>query len=322
MTLFMAIVLDYLLGDPQVSFHPVRLIGRLIAGLERGLRRLFPKTRDGEAAAGILLVILTVLISTAVPMLILYLAGKVNSSLQTVLDIFLSYTVIAARSLQTESMKVETALEKGDIAQARAAVSQIVGRDTQRLDQNGIARAAVETVAENTSDGVIAPLLFLAVGGAPLGYFYKAVNTLDSMVGYRNEKYRIFGRAAAKTDDVLNFIPSRISGLLIILAAGLHQLSDDHYSMADAFRIFRRDRRRHASPNSAQTESAVAGALGLRLAGSAYYFGELYKKPYIGDARREIEPADIARANSLMYAATFLFAGLCLLARRLIFALI
>ena len=206
-------------------------------------------------------------------------------------------------------MKVYAALEEGDLPKARKAVSMIVGRDTQKLTEEGVAKAAVETVAENSSDGVIAPLLFLALGGPALGFFYKAVNTLDSMVGYKNDTYLYFGRFSAKLDDVLNFIPSRISGLLLVLASPLAGLS-----MEGAWKIFRRDRRNHASPNSAQTEAAVAGALGVQLAGDAYYFGKLYKKPTIGDPLRPVEYEDIRRVNRLMYAAVCLALVLAVLA--------
>ena len=177
----------------------------------------------------------------------------------------------------------------------------IVGRDTERLDEKGIIKAAVETVAENTSDGVTAPVMFMALGGAPLGFFYKAVNTMDSMIGYKNEKYADIGRTAAKLDDVLNFIPSRLTALAMTAAAFILG-----YDGKGAYRIWKRDRLNHASPNSAQTESACAGALGVQLAGDAYYFGELHKKPYIGDKQREIENEDIVRANSLMYGSTII----------------
>ena len=181
------------------------------------------------------------------------------------------------------------------------AVARIVGRDTQNLTAAGVTRAAVETVAENASDGVIAPLLYMLLGGAPLALTYKAINTMDSMLGYKNEKYLYFGRCAAKLDDAANWLPSRLAALLWVAAAAL-----TGNSARGAWRIWRRDRRRHASPNSAQTESACAGALGLQLAGPAYYFGEYYDKPTIGDPLREIEPRDILRANCMMYAESLL----------------
>ena len=202
------------------------------------------------------------------------------------------------------------ALHRQDIEGARKAVSMIVGRDTERLDAAGIAKAAVETVAENASDGVIAPMIFIAIGGAPLGFFYKAVNTMDSMVGYKNGKYLYFGRAAAKLDDVMNYVPSRISGLLMVASSAFTS-----GNAKGAWRIFRRDRYNHASPNSAQTEAACAGALGLQLAGDAWYFGERYHKPTIGDPMRDIEDADIIRSNCLMYGASILCLVLCVVIR-------
>jgi adenosylcobinamide-phosphate synthase len=207
-------------------------------------------------------------------------------------------------------MKVCKALRKGETEEAREAVSMIVGRDTKELDEAGITRAAVETVAENTSDGMIAPLLYMAIGGAPLGFLYKAVNTMDSMIGYRNDKYQYFGRAAARLDDLLNFLPSRISGILMILVSRPLGLDGKN-----ALRIFLRDRKKHASPNSAQTEAACAGALHLRLAGDASYGGKVHHKPYIGDDDRPIEAEDIARAGRLMYGASGAALAICVLIR-------
>ena len=224
----------------------------------------------------------------------------------------LSYQLLATKSLAAESRKVYDALKTGDLDKARYAVSMIVGRDTASLDEAGVARAAVETVAENASDGVIAPLIFLAIGGAPLGMFYKAANTMDSMVGYKNDQYLYFGRAAAKFDDILNLIPARVAGVLMCLggaAAG--------YDGKNAWRIFIRDRKNHKSPNSAHTEAACAGALQLRLAGPNYYFGKLVDKPYIGDDQRPIEPLDILRSGRILYATAFfallIFCGVPLL---------
>jgi adenosylcobinamide-phosphate synthase len=223
-------------------------------------------------------------------------------------------------------MKVYQALQMGDEEQARSAVSMIVGRDTDRLDEDGIIKAAVETVAENTADGVIAPMFYLAIGGGLLGVLYKSINTMDSMVGYKNERYLDFGRYAAKLDDIANYIPSRLAALLMIAGTGLCRLMEcvrmtynsargEHreviYNPGNAWRIHRRDRRKHASPNSAQTESVCAGALGIRLAGDAWYFGQKVEKPYIGDDLRRIEAEDIRRANILLYATSFLMWGLC-----------
>ena len=307
--LVLGFLLDLAFGDPRWLYHPIRLIGNLIAWAEKPFRAAFPKSEKGELAAGTFFAVFVVAVSTAVPALLLALASRLSSWLVFALEVFWSFQILAAKSLKSESMKVYAALKEGDLPKARKAVSMIVGRDTQKLTEEGVAKAAVETVAENSSDGVIAPLLFLALGGPALGFFYKAVNTLDSMVGYKNDTYLYFGRFSAKLDDVLNFIPSRISGLLLVLASPLAGLS-----MEGAWKIFRRDRRNHASPNSAQTEAAAAGALGVQLAGDAYYFGKLYKKPTIGDPLRPVEYEDIRRVNRLMYAAVCLALVLAVLA--------
>ena len=307
--LVLGFLLDLAFGDPRWLYHPIRLIGNLIAWAEKPFRAAFPKSEKGELAAGTFFAVFVVAVSTAVPAILLALASRLSLWLVFALEVFWSFQILAAKSLKSESMKVYAALKEGDLPKARKAVSMIVGRDTQDLSEKGVAKAAVETVAENSSDGVIAPLLFLALGGPALGFFYKAVNTLDSMVGYKNDTYLYFGRFSAKLDDVLNFIPSRISGLLLVLASPLAGLS-----MEGAWKIFRRDRRNHASPNSAQTEAAAAGALGVQLAGDAYYFGKLYKKPTIGDPLRPVEYEDIRRVNRLMYAAVCLALVLAVLA--------
>ena len=295
--------IDLLVGDPHGFPHPVVLIGKCISVLERGLRCICPKTPSGERAAGAILWGAVVIVSTAVPALLLWLSGLVSPWLRLALESVMCWQILAVKSLRDESMKVYDALESGDLAASRHAVSMIVGRDTDRLDDAAVTRAAVETVAENTSDGVVAPLLFLAIGGAPLGFFYKAVNTMDSMLGYKNDKYMYFGRFAARLDDVVNFIPARISAYLMIAAAFI---GGRQFDGKNAYRIFKRDRFNHASPNSAQTESVCAGALRVQLAGDAVYFGKLVKKKYIGDGLREIEYEDIKRANRLMYITAFL----------------
>lgn len=299
LAVILGFILDLIVGDPHWLYHPIRLVGHLISGLEKLLRRIFPKTEQGELIAGGFLLVLTAGITTAVTWGLLLAAGLVHPGLRFALEVIMCYWVLATKSLKTETMKVYDALKEGDLKKARFAVSMVVGRDTEVLDDIGVTKAAVETVAENASDGVIAPLLFLMIGGAPLGFFYKAVNTMDSMVGYKNDKYLYFGRAAAKLDDVANYIPSRLAALLWIMAAAFTR-----NDAKGAWRIWRRDRRNHASPNSAQTESACAGALGVQLAGPAYYFGEYYPKPTIGDPLRPIEPEDILRADRMMYVAS------------------
>ena len=301
LALILGFLLDLAFGDPRFLYHPIRLIGNLIAWAEKPFRAVFPKSEKGELAAGAFFAVFVMAVSTAVPALILWLAARASFWLAFVLEVFWSFQILAAKSLKSESMKVYEALKEGNLEKARTAVSMIVGRDTQSLTEEGVAKAAVETVAENSSDGVVAPLIFLAVGGPVLGFFYKAVNTLDSMVGYKNDRYLYFGRFSAKLDDILNFIPSRLSGLLLVAASPLAGLD-----FKGAWRIFKRDRKNHASPNSAQTEAAAAGALGVQLAGDAYYFGKLYKKPTIGDAQRPVEYEDIRRVNRLMYAAVWL----------------
>ena len=295
--------IDCVLGDPHSLPHPVVLIGKTISALECVLRRIFAKTPRGERAAGAVLWGIVSFLATAVPALLLCLCGRVSPWLRLAVESVMCWQILAAKSLRDESMKVYHELEHGSIESARRAVSMIVGRDTAALDDAGVTRAAVETVAENTSDGVVAPLLYLAIGGAPLGFFYKAVNTMDSMLGYKNDKYMYFGRFAARLDDVVNFIPARISAYLMIVAAFI---GGRQFDGRNAYRIFKRDRFNHASPNSAQTESVCAGALRVQLAGDAVYFGKLVKKKYIGDGLREIEYEDIKRANRLMYITAFL----------------
>ena len=304
--LLLGFLLDLLLGDPRWLPHPIRAIGALIAGLEKVLRKIFPKNRSGQLAGGVALVILVLVLSGGFTLLVLWLCGKVGLWLRFLAETILCFQLLATRSLKGESMKVYKALKAGDLEGARYAVSMIVGRDTQCLDEAGVARAAVETVAENASDGVIAPLIFLAIGGAPLGMVYKAVNTMDSMVGYKNDQYLWFGRCAAKLDDVVNFIPARLAGLLMCLGAGF-----SGFDGPNALRIFRRDRKNHKSPNSAHTEAAAAGALHIQLGGPNYYFGKLVDKPAIGDADHPVEPLDIVRVNRLMYATAFLALVLC-----------
>lgn len=304
--------IDLVLGDPHGFPHPVVLIGKLISMLEKALRKIFPKTARGEKVAGGVLWLLVVAISTAVPAMILWLAYQLSPWLMFGIQCIMCWQILATKSLKVESMKVYAALKSGDIRKARHAVSMIVGRDTENLDDKAVARAAVETVAENTSDGIIAPLIFMAIGGAPLGFFYKAVNTMDSMLGYVEMPYKNIGLVPAKMDDVMNFIPARVSAFLMLVAGWVLRLD-----AKNGWKIFRRDRYNHASPNSAQTESVCAGLLGVRLAGDAWYHGVLHKKEYIGDDLRPVEYEDIPRACKLLYVtaalALLLFGGLKLL---------
>ncbi len=315
-------VLDLIFGDPSTPLHPICLIGNLIARLERGIRpRLHTKKMDvinkansmnstnrencgnphREFLGGVLMALLVIVISTGIPALLLFICYHNRFWLGVVVEAVLCFFLFAVKSLRKESMNVKRALETDGLEAGRKAVSRIVGRDTQALSAAGVVKAAVETVAENFSDGVFAPMLYMMIGGGVLGFAYKSINTMDSMVGYKNDSYLYFGRFAAKLDDVVNYIPSRLAALFLILSAPLAGLDG-----RNAWRIWRRDRRNHASPNSAQTESAAAGALHVQLAGDAYYFGKLYKKPTIGDDDRPIGPEDIARVNRLMVTASVL----------------
>lgn len=302
-------VLDLLFGDPHWMPHPIRLIGTLIAGLEKKLLKLQMRDEKKEFYKGILLVVLILFSTGAVAALVLVVAYWLHPVAGIVIESVMTYQILATKCLKDESMKVYQSLNEQGLEAGRVAVSMIVGRDTNVLDETGVVKAAVETVAENTSDGVIAPMLYTALGGPVLGFVYKAVNTMDSMVGYKNDKYLYFGRAAAKLDDVVNFIPARISAYLMIAAA---YIGGKAFDGKQAYRIYKRDRRNHASPNSAQTESVCAGALGIQLAGDASYFGKVVKKPYIGDAHRAVEREDIVRVNRLMYVTAVISEVLCL----------
>ena len=306
--LILGFIIDFILGDPHSIPHPVVGIGKLISDMEKILRCLFPKTVWGENVAGGVLWLIVATLSVAVPAVLLRFCHGISPWLRLAAESVMCWQILATKSLRDESMKVCDALQTDDLERSRYAVSMIVGRDTARLDEAGVTRATVETVAENTSDGVVAPLLFLAIGGAPLGFFYKAVNTMDSMLGYVEPPYKNIGLIPAKMDDVMNFIPSRLSALLMLTAGGFWGLD-----VKNGWRIFKRDRFNHASPNSAQTESVCAGLMGLRLAGDAWYHGVLHKKLYIGDEIRPIRCTDIPLAGRLLYATAILsllvFAG-------------
>ena len=292
-------VLDALFGDPAWLPHPVVYMGKAISKLEKFLRPRLPKTPQGELLGGAIVAFCLPVSTFLLTGLVCWGAARLHPLLGLAVQMFWCGQALAARGLVQESTNVYKELKKPDLPGARKAVSRIVGRDTAELTAEGVTKAAVETVAENASDGVIAPLLYMLIGGAPLALTYKAINTMDSMLGYKNEKYLYFGRVPAKLDDAANYLPSRLAALLWVAAAAF-----THNDAKGAWKIWRRDRRRHASPNSAQTESACAGALGVQLAGPAYYFGQYYPKLTIGDALRPIEPEDILRANRMMYVAS------------------
>ncbi|MBQ3578448.1 MAG: cobalamin biosynthesis protein CobD, partial [Firmicutes bacterium] len=291
-------IIDLIIGDPHSITHPVVIIGKEISLLEKLLRKVFPKTPAGERMAGGLMWIIVVSLAWLVPSLVLRACARVSPVLVYVVGTIMCWQILAAKSLKDEALKVQKALENEGLEAGRRAVSMIVGRDTARLDEKGVARAAVETVAENFSDGVMAPIIYMAVGGPALGFLYKAVNTMDSMTGYIDPPYTYFGFFPAKMDDLFNWIPARVSALVMLLAGRILGLD-----AKNGWRIFRRDRYNHASPNSAQTESVCAGLLGLQLAGDAWYGGVLHKKQFIGDPVREIETKDIERSCRLMYAS-------------------
>ncbi len=297
-------VLDFIFGDPSWLYHPVRIIGKGIELGERILRKLFREKH--LVLAGAVLWVIIAGASFLIPLGLLFLAQKIHPGVRFALETFWCFQILAGRSLCRESGKVYDRLQEDDLPGARHAVSMIVGRDTESLTGEGVTKAAVETVAENTSDGVTAPLIYMMIGGAPLGFLYKAVNTMDSMLGYKNDRYLYFGRIPAGMDDIFNYIPARITALAMIAAAYVTGLDGKN-----AWRVYRRDRKKHASPNAAQTESVCAGALRVQLAGDAVYFGKLYKKELIGDRLRPIEPRDIKRAQRLMYVTALLLLLLC-----------
>ncbi len=301
----LAFALDMLLGDPEWLVHPVVIMGKYISRAEAWLRRRFPATDRGEFHAGIVLALSLPLITLVVTLLPVMLLDRYLPALGFALQVFWGWQSFAVKGLIDAGKTVEEALDRGGLADARRAVGRIVGRDTERLDRQGIIRACVESLAENFSDGIVAPLFYFMIGGAPLALCYKAVNTLDSMTGYKNEKYLYFGRASARLDDVANFLPSRLAAVFLIIAAGF-----PGYNAGEAFRIWRRDRDKHESPNSAQTESAVAGALGIELGGGSYYFGSYKDKPVIGDGTRSAESRDIGRTAKMVFIGSLI----CLMA--------
>ena len=302
---FLGFIADCIFGDPVYVFHPVRIMGNVISAADRLLRNKKEKNEKKNKAAdfiaGAVLSVLMVAAAYIISFALLFFLYKIHLVLGLAVELGFCYQIFAAKALKAESMKVYRELAKGDIAQARIYLSYIVGRETENLNVEQISKAAVETVAENLSDGVIAPMMYMLVGGAPLGFAYKAISTLDSMIGYNDEKYAYFGKFAARMDDIANFLPSRISAMLMILAASACRLG-----VKQAWKIFVRDRYNHKSPNSAQTESVCAGALGISLSGDNYYKGVLVEKPAIGDALRPAEKEDIKLANKLMYATAWM----------------
>ena len=291
------LVLDFIIGDPNNPFHPVRIIGALGIKLENITRRVFKNLKISGFVTWLGVILITFLVNS----LIVRLAFSISNIFGIIIEGILLYFCISFKGLKVEGLKVIKVLESGDIEGARKQLSYIVGRDTEALDEEGIIRAVIETVAENTSDGIIAPLLFGALGGAPLAMTYKAVNTCDSMFGYKNDKYIDFGLVSAKMDDLFNYIPARLTGYLVIFAAFILGLD-----YKNSYRIYKRDRNNHTSPNSAHPESAVAGALGIRLGGANYYFGKIVEKPTIGDKNKVIEISDLYKTNNILLVVTLL----------------
>lgn len=306
-------VMDMLWGDPYWIIHPVVIIGKGITALEKSLRRLI----RSEFVAGLVMAVIIPFGTLSVTGSVCWLAYRIHPVAGYVVQSIWCWQALSMNGLRTESMKVYDRLKDDDLEGARKAISMIVGRDTAELDEKGITKAAVETVSENFSDGVVAPLIYMIIGGAPAAMVYKAINTMDSMVGYKNDKYILYGRAAAKLDDVANYIPSRLAAIMWCIGSAI-----TGYDGKSAFKIWRRDNRNHASPNSAQTESACAGSLNIQLAGPAYYFGERYEKPYIGDDIKAVSYRNIRDANVIMYTSGIVSAVICLLVRFVVFSFI
>ncbi len=306
-SLLAGFLLDCIVGDPHCLPHPVRFMGSLISFLERRLNKASDPAKI-QRLKGFILVFCLISVTFLLSYGLIFVSRMIHPFLSFFFESLMCWNCIAAKSLYSESMKVCMELKKNDLNGARKAVSMIVGRDTDVLDEKGVAKAAVETVAENTSDGVVAPVFFIALFGASGGMVYKAINTMDSMIAYKNERFKNFGFFAARLDDAANLIPARFSAMLMILSALILAVFPfkQRFRPVNAVKIFFRDRYKHASPNSAQTESVVAGALGLQLAGDTVYEGKVEKKDFIGDALREVEAKDIFRSNLLMYASAIL----------------
>jgi len=301
LAIIIGFIIDLFLGDPKKIPHPVVFIGHVINFFEKKALSIFNNTDRGKFYGGIFICFFVLLISFAVPFVLIAVCGNINTNLRFIVKCIMCWQIIAVKSLKDASLDVYKELVSGNIESAKTAVSMLVGRDTQKLDYSGICRATVESVAESTSDGIVAPLFFMIIGGPCFGFLYKAVNTMDSMIGYKNDKYMFLGRAAAKTDDVFNFIPSRIAAVFMLIAAFLLG-----YDYKNALYVFKRDRFKHKSPNSAQTESVCAGALDVMLGGDAYYFGKIVKKDTIGINIKPIDSKDIIKANRLMLVTSFI----------------
>ena len=306
--LLLSSLLDFFLGDPLKIPHPVVYIGKLISGIEK---LLLPDSTKRDMPKGVLIFIFTVFISFAIPFTILFFLHRISFWLGLILEIFWVFQILAARTLSAEAYKVKKYLDEGNLSEARRALSMIVGRDTSQLGEEDIIKAVIETVSENTTDGIVSPLIAIAIGGAPLGFAYKAVNTLDSMIGYKSEKYFYFGKASAILDDVVNYLPARLTGISMCFASSLIS----GLSAKDAWRVMMRDHAKHASPNGGWTEGATAGALGVRLGGDATYFGVLYKKASLGDPKRTVESNDIVRTTRLMWASSIIILILLVIIR-------
>lgn len=310
MLIFVAVLiafyLDLLFGDPPVLPHPVELMGKCIAGGETFLRRLFPKSKPGAFWAGLMLAFLLPLSVLLLTGTLCYWATRIHPVLGLFLQSFWCWQALASKGLRVEGLRVYHALQEGDLGEARDKLSRVARCDTTRLSKEGVVKATVETLSEKFIDVLLAPLLYMMIGGAPLALCYRSINTMDSMIGYKTERYRHFGCAAARLDDAVNYIPARLGAFLWIFASSL--LREDAQA---AFLIWRRDRRKCVSPNAAQTKAACAGALGIQLAGEAYYFGERYDNPPIGEELRAPEAGDIPRTVRMLYVASI--SGLLLL---------
>ncbi|MGG7144511.1 cobalamin biosynthesis protein [Clostridium nigeriense] len=291
-------LLDLIIGDPQNPIHPIRLIGSLCKKLEKIFRKIL---KNSLKIAGLLTWIFSVLIVYLVSCYIVKISFSINHIVGIVISGIMIYFTISTKALKVEGLKVIKFLLKDDIEGARNQLSYIVGRDTKSLDKEGILRAVVETIAENMSDGVVAPIFYAGLLGAHFAFVYKAVNTMDSMFGYKNDKYKDFGFFPAKLDDVFNYIPARLTGYLIVLASFILRLD-----YKNSYKIYHRDKSNHSSPNSAHPEAAVAGALGLKLGGANYYFGKLVEKPTIGDEIKKINIDDVNKTNNILYLVSFL----------------